>query len=431
MSQVYRHLKSSIFSLLISAVLFSQVWAVEISSDKQVSRESADPESILPDIQKLPFGHDYFILRSNADYSRSRFRGTGSGRVAFLGGSITHNPGWREKVCAFLVKEFPKTEFDFINAGIPSMGSTPGAFRIRRDVLSKGPVDLLFVEAAVNDSTNGRSGQEQIRGMEGIVRQAWKDNPETDIIFLYFADPEKTRLYNQGQIPDVIRNHETVASHYQISSLNLALEVTERIRTGQFSWEKDFKDLHPSPFGQILYAGSVARMLTQLWQAPLDKTGQLKPRTLPAALLDDYSYTHGRLADIRGAEIRTGWRIVENWQPDDGAATRAGFDSVPMLAATEPGAELNFPFNGRGVGLFVAAGPDSGTIEYSIDDGEVKTLDLFTRWSPGLHLPWAYLLESELEHRPEGHMLNLKTARIKNPDSSGHAVRIAHFLVNQ
>ena len=66
---------------------------------------------------------------------------------------------------------FPETEFEFIAAGIPSMGSTPGAFRLERDILSKGKIDLLFVEAAVNDPTNGRLPTEQIRGMEGIIRQ--------------------------------------------------------------------------------------------------------------------------------------------------------------------------------------------------------------------------------------------------------------------
>jgi len=52
----------------------------------------------------------------------------GKGRVAFLGGSITHNPGWRDSVMKYLENRFPETDFEFIAAGIPSMGSTPGAF---------------------------------------------------------------------------------------------------------------------------------------------------------------------------------------------------------------------------------------------------------------------------------------------------------------
>ena len=52
-----------------------------------------------------------------------------------------------------LKQRFPDTEFTFIDAGIPSTGSTPHAFRFENDVLQKGVPDLLFVEAAVNDST--------------------------------------------------------------------------------------------------------------------------------------------------------------------------------------------------------------------------------------------------------------------------------------
>ena len=130
--------------------------------------------------------------------------------MAFLGGSITHNPGWRDSVMKYLENRFPETDFEFIAAGIPSMGSTPGAFRLHRDVLMDGPVDLLFEEAAVNDATNGRSSQEQIRGMEGIVRHARTASATTDIVIMHFVDPDKMGSYRKGQIPEVIINHEKV-----------------------------------------------------------------------------------------------------------------------------------------------------------------------------------------------------------------------------
>ena len=79
--------------------------------------------------------HEY---RDNLQNAYQRFTAEKQGRVVFLGGSITHNPGWRDSVCVYLQKRFPETTFDFINAGIPSMGSTPGAFRFSRDVLKNG-----------------------------------------------------------------------------------------------------------------------------------------------------------------------------------------------------------------------------------------------------------------------------------------------------
>ena len=61
-------------------------------------------------------------------------------------------------VCEGLESRFPQARFQFTQAGIASMGSTPGAFRLSRDV-DLNSLDLLFVEAAVNDvaAANGTS----------------------------------------------------------------------------------------------------------------------------------------------------------------------------------------------------------------------------------------------------------------------------------
>jgi sialidase-1 len=375
-----------------------------------------------------PYGREYFRLRAGLDNSRVRFAREKQGRVAFLGGSITHNPGWRDMVMQDLERRFPETRFDFINAGIPSMDSTPGAFRLDRDVLSRGRVDLLFVEAAVNDSTNGRTDKEQVRGMEGIVRHARMANPETDIVMMHFADPGKMQVINRGQTPKVIQNHERVAERYGVPSLDLALEVTERIRAREFTWEEDFRDLHPSPFGQEVYFRSIQRLLDAAWKKPLARNPRVRPHPLPAAPIDSKSYVQARLVDVRDAQFGEGWRFEERWKPRDGAGTRAGFVDAPMLVAEAPGATLTFSFEGTAVGIFVAAGPDAGIAEYSVDGGPFRERDLFTEWSAGLHLPWAQVLDADLE--TGRHELTLRTANGKNPGSAGHAVRIAHLLVN-
>ena len=373
-----------------------------------------------------PFGYDYFQLRGGLGNCRVRFEREHAGRVAFLGGSITANPGWRDQVVAELKRRFPDTAFDFINAGIPSLGSTPGAFRFTRDVLARGPVDLLFAEAAVNDETNFQTAVEQVRGMEGIVRHARLSNPAVDIVVLHFADPQKLAVIGQGQVPEVIASHEKVAAHYQVPSIDLAREVSERIVAGEFTWEKDFRDLHPSPFGQELYARAIARLFAAAWQGTAPD--QPQPYALPAAPLDRGSYCQGRLVSVQEAETASGWRLEPAWQPTDGAGTRAGFVGVPMLVAEQPGAHLRLRFTGTAVGVFVAAGPDAGAVEYRIDGGAASRRELFTPWSPGLHLPWAQVLGADLA---EGeHQLELTVAADADPRSRGHAVRVAHFLVN-
>lgn len=237
-----------------------------------------------------PYGYDYCVLRGGLNNCRIRFQRERKGRVAFLGGSITWGGKWREMVGAELRRRFPATEFDFINAGISSLGSTPGAFRFARDVLARGPVDLLFAEAAVNDETNGQTPQEALRGMEGIVRQARLANPAVDIVLLHFVDPQKMAVIRQGKSPPVIVSHEKVAAYYEVPSIDLAQEVTERIHAGEFTWEKDFRDLHPSPFGHGIYFHSIKRLFDMAWKAPLRADAPVQAYPLPEKPLDPKSY---------------------------------------------------------------------------------------------------------------------------------------------
>lgn len=224
------------------------------------------------------------------------------GVVAFMGGSITESDGWRNKVCQYLKEKFPETNFEFINTGIASTGSTPGAFRLSSEVLSKGKIDLLFEEAAVNDRTNGFDSLAQIRGMEGIVRQAKRSNPQMDIVLMHFVDPEKLIDYQHGVIPSEIQNHERVAEHYQVNSIHLAKEVYERIKNKEFTWADDFKDLHPSPFGQEVYFQSIKTFLNNAFN-PVQKNGLNTAYTLPD-ILNDGSYYKARYLSIKNAEIK-------------------------------------------------------------------------------------------------------------------------------
>ncbi len=379
------------------------------------------------DTTGLP-SHYYHTFRSGLHNSYLKFTHQKKGRVAFLGGSITHNPGWRDSVRKHLEHRFPETDFDFIAAGIPSMGSTPGAFRLQRDVLKNGPVDLLFEEAAVNDATNGRSSQEPIRGMEGIVRHARTANPATDIVIMYFVDPDKMESYRQGQIPEVIENHEKVAEHYNIPTINLALEVTERIDAGEFNWEDDFRDLHPSPFGQGVYASSIIAFLDRAWSNSVDTENNIIPYTLPK-MLDPLSYDKGWMIPVSPSLDSNGWQYNDNWEPTDGAGTRPNYTEVPMLVGQSPGEILAIPFAGTAIGLAVAAGPDAGIIEYRIDHEKWQQQDLFTKWSRGLHLPWYYTLDVGLD--TGSHTLEVRLLPAHHPDSKGTVCRIRYYYGNK
>lgn len=370
---------------------------------------------------------EWFTLREGLPHCQNVFETTGKGTVAFVGGSITEMNGWRNLVCEELQKRFPNTEFEFIAAGISSTGSTPGAFRLTTDVFKNGKkIDLLFEEAAVNDSTNFRTPTEMLRGMEGIVRQAKRLNPQVDIVMMHFAEPDKSRDYRAGKTPVVIATHEKVAEHYRIPSINLAKEVTDRIDAGEFSWENDFRDLHPAPFGHQLYANTISRLFDAAWTENRVSTTSVTSQLPPP--LDPFSYFYGHYVAIDQAILTEGWLRVDDWKPTIPAGTRRGFVHVPVLECTTPGKILEFPFQGTAVGIFAVAGPDTGVVEYSIDNGLWKQKDFFTPWSQGLYLPWSQIFEAEL---PEGkHTLRLRMAEEKNEKSIGTGIRIVHFLVH-
>ena len=367
-------------------------------------------------------------LRSGLPYSGKWFKEKETGIVAYLGGSITYNPGWRDSINLYMLNSFHETDFEFINAGIPSFGSTPDAFRLEYDVLSKGKINLLFIDCAVNDRANGRTSQERLRAVEGIVRHAWDINPKMDIVFLYFVDPMKMEDYRSGKVPAEIQDYENIAQHYGITSINLAKEVTYRIDVGEFTWEDDFKNLHPSQFGQGVYSSSIEKFLEEAYGNLRNKQRIIYGKSLPA-MIDEFSYDAGILVSNKEVRIINGWEIIEHWKPTDRGGTRAGYVNIPMLVTESPGSEISFDFEGRAVGITVVAGPDVGMIEYRVDDLPWEILDLFTSWSNSLHLPWYYLLYSELEKG--NHSLQLKTTNFKNIKSKGNACRIAHFFVNK
>lgn len=379
------------------------------------------------DIKPLPY--DPYI--QTGDGSRNFYATIGKGQqvtVAFLGGSITNMQGWRNKVDSFLRVTYPATQFRFINAGIPSLGSLPHAFRLQRDVLDSGKIDLLFLEAAVNDQANGTDSLTQVHTLEGIVRHARKANPNMNIIMMAFADPSKTKDYDNNRIPAEVANHEMIARHYNLPFINLAKEVHDRMRNGEFSWEKDFKDLHPSPFGQQLYFATIRELLQRSFaQASLVHVLKVQSYKLPKAL-NKQALENGSYYSIENATHDGGWELNPDWTPTDGLSTRPGFVHRPMLVATTRGATLTLPFEGTAIGIAIVSGKDAGMLYYSIDEGPFKQIDLFTQWSKSLHLPWYLLLGSDLKKGK--HTLQLKVAGESNIQSSGHACRIVYFLVN-
>ncbi len=389
-----------------------------------------NPEPVIDFILRHQPAYEAYLhyqVRGSLQNSLVKFEKERKGRVAFLGGSITEMDGWKNRIEEDLKQRFPYTTFEFVEAGIGSTGTTPGAFRMKNDVLSKGKVDLLFVEAAVNDHTNYFTPEEQVRGMEGEVRQALLSNPNMDIVMLHFIYDPFIPMVAKRQQPDVILNHERVANHYLIPSVNLVQEIGERMQDNEFTWD-EFGGTHPKPFGHAFYAAAINHLFDAMWKG-VTPDSPIIPHEIPQEPLDTYSYYQGDFINLKEAQLNKGWQYVASWHPENKYEKRKGFVDVPMLEATRPSDKLTLEFTGKAIGLFCVAGPSAGILEYSVDGAPFKQLDLFTEWSENLYIPWVYMLETELEDT--AHKLVLRLSKEKNPKSLGTECQIRNFVVNR
>jgi len=373
-----------------------------------------------------PIFGDKVTPRGGFQNARIAFERRGGGTVAFLGGSITEMDGYRPMVCDVLRRRFPNTAFTFINAGISSTCSTTGAFRFHADVLSKGPVDLLFVEFAVNDDQDARHTREAcIRGMEGIIRQARRLNPAMDIVMTFFVNEAMLETLSEGKTPLTVGAHTAVADAYQVPTVHLAREVADQIQAGALTWAQ-YGGVHPAPRGNALCARMIDTLFSRAWDTPLPDGAAITPHPVPPAPLDPHSYADGRFVAPADAEVKHGWTLgVPDWKALNGGK-RARFTSLPMLCATVPGAELTLAFSGNAVGAYVVAGPDAGTVEASVDGGAFHKTDLYHAYSKDLHYPRTVMFASGLS--AGAHTLTLRVSG--DTQSGGHAARIIQFVAN-
>ncbi len=368
------------------------------------------------------------VLRGSLQNSRIQFEREKTGRVAFIGGSITQMNGYRPMLGQWLQKRFPETRFELVNAGISSTCSTSGAFRLRDHVLAKGPIDLFFVEFAVNDDQDARHTlQNCIRGMEGIIRQARTLQPEMDIICTHFVNPGMLKQLQSGENPIPMNGHEQVLKHYSIPTNFVARELADRIKKGTMSW-KTFGGTHPGKAGNALAAEGASAILEAAWSQPLEKDARKAPHPVPGKPLDPGSYFNGHFLGPAKASQDEGFRYYQpEWKKIPGGF-RNTFAGMKLLCADKPGAGTRVQFKGQTLGAYVLAGPDAGILETSIDGGDFMAVDLYHHYSRGLHYPRTVILATNL--KPGQHTAHIRVVKNKNAGSKGNAARILQFGVN-
>lgn len=306
-------------------------------------------------------------------------------KIAYFGGSITAQAGWRPKTLAYFQKTYPNAKFSEINAAIGGTGSDLGVFRLQQDVLEKKP-DLMFVEFATNDG--GASPEQITRCMEGIVRQTWRAVPDCDICFVYTLTEAAVGPMLEGKYQRSASVMEKVAEHYNIPSIHMGMEVARLAKEGKLVWKAPLPktaeekaalgdkfvfaadSVHPYPeTGHELYLQAIVRSL-----GPID-AASTKPGSheLGAPLRPD-NYENAKLVPISEATLSAGFTKLD---PTKDAMAKTFPRLRDLHRASKPGDTITFKFKGTRAALYDLVGPDCGQVIVTLDDKPPKTVARF------------------------------------------------------
>ena len=304
-------------------------------------------------------------------------------KIGYLGGSITAQNGWRVQTLAHFKKAYPQASFAEINAAIGGTGSDLGVFRVKQDVLSRGP-DLLFVEFAVNDG--GADPQRIIRAMEGIVRQTWKANPGTDICFVYTLTEAFSPPMLEGKLQRSASAMEKVADFYGIPSITLGMEVAKLAKAGKLAWRAKLPKtdaekaalgdkfvfaadgVHPhDSTGQVLYAQAIVRSLPALAIANNAPTVHVSNLALDPANLE-----RAKLVPITAAKLSAGLAPAD--MATDAFAKGWSKRLPAMVKLTQPGQSIEFRFKGTHCAVYDVVGPAGGMVAVTLDGKAQKSV---------------------------------------------------------
>ena len=305
-------------------------------------------------------------------------------RVAYLGGSITAQEGWRVYSRNWMQKQFPQTNFVEINAAIGGTGSDFGVFRLTEHVLQYKP-DLVFVEFAVNDDR--KPSEKIIRSMEGIVRQIWQMNPQTDICFIYTIKGDYLETELAGKLPASVVEMEKVADWYKIPSINFGAEISKQISAGKLILKDDKKEISGIPVfsadgvhpyietGHLIYENVLERSFGKM-----KENATVSAHELGDPILSNYfSDTKMLELDSPALTFSGNWQF-KNIKKEDGEFSQFSKYLNSIATADKTGATLNVKFKGQAIGFYDLMCYDGGRVVVEIDGAVTDTIPRFDKY---------------------------------------------------
>lgn len=324
--------------------------------------------------QNISINIPSLVVRNGLSNSIKKLKTGKNVTIAYLGGSITNHEGYRVYTTDWLKKEFPKANITSINAGIGGTGSDLGVFRLQNDVLKFKP-DLVFVEFAVNDA--GTDSVIMCNAMEGIVRKIKKQNPNTEICFLYTIMKSMLPAFEKGELFRSVRLMERIATHYGIPSINFGVDVYRLLKDDKliFQADKDVKienkiiftndNVHPTlDQGHKVYTQTFIAAIKEIQQ-----TTAVKCNKIPKAMFEGL-FDNANLYSPLQFERSQGWKPITEAHP----FYKTNKLRCPDLILTNnPNDSISIRFKGKVFGVYDILGPNSIGFTATIDG---KTTDI-------------------------------------------------------
>ncbi|MFI3269402.1 MAG: SGNH/GDSL hydrolase family protein, partial [Rikenellaceae bacterium] len=364
-------MKKQLLSLAALSLLVMSAAAKQLTDEQLISLSQADAgkervfapdKNNTKDIDVAGYSNpaEFNVRRGAPNFLRKCAEGRDV-KVSFIGGSITNGPyQHRNQVANYLASMYPNVKMTGINAGIGGSGADLGAARLAKDLLKYDP-DLLFIEYAVNGSDE--------KGVEGIIRQAIKHNPEIDICLTYTLSRGQAEQYGAGEVPANIKKLDKVAAHYNIPSVHMGLWAGELQRDGKLVWASkkpvagkivfSGDGVHPKTEGGNLYGAAVARAFEAMNRMP--KSSKPVKMELGKKLSPD-AYDRGQyISPVELAKGKKGWSSVRYIDAYKDPKYADWFENV--TTGDKNSEPIEFKFEGNLLGLYDITGPDGCGID--------------------------------------------------------------------
>jgi lysophospholipase L1-like esterase len=329
--------------------------------------------------------------------------------VGVLGGSITQGASaskeefrYGNRIAQWWGEKFPKTEIEFVNAGIGATGSDIGAHRVKAHLLDKQP-DFVVVEYAVNDGIVPGCGET----LEGVVRQILKQPNSPAVMLLFMMDKSGTNKQEE---------HEVIGKHYGLPMVSFRDSLWPEIKEERIAWsDVEADEVHPNDRGHEYAARFVTNVLEKVIKTMPSDTELAANPPVPAPRISDvYERTTMYNAENLTPASNAGWETYK----DPGFSGFYG----KSWRSDKPGSAMEFDVEGTAISvLFYRVRGGTGIAEASVDDKPPVRMDAWFEATWGGYSP-LQLVARDLT--PGKHRLRIKLLDDKNPGSTGNEFRV-------